>query len=74
MVGHLHIGVQLATRCLERLAQPFAVGKLIVLREKTGIAIMAPLNDVQGLIGKVDSGATRHRNRAVNSSKILGRI
>jgi hypothetical protein len=69
MVGHLHIGVQLATRCLERLTQPFAVGKIIILREKTGIAIMAPLNDVQGLIGKMDSGAARHWNRAVIISR-----
>jgi hypothetical protein len=35
---------------------------------------MAPLDDVQGLIGKVDSGAARHRNQAVNSSKISDQI
>jgi hypothetical protein len=46
----------------------------LLFREKTGVAIVAPLNDVQGLIGKVDSGAARHRNRAVNSFKILGQI
>ena len=62
--------MQLATRCLERLAESLAVGKIIFLREKAGIAIMAPLNDVQGLIGKVDSGAARHRNQAVNRFKI----
>jgi len=28
--------------------QPFAIGEVILLREKTGIAIMAALNDVQG--------------------------
>ena len=40
--------------------QPFAVGEVILVREKTGVAIMAALNDVQGKIGKVDAGATGH--------------
>lgn len=34
VVGHLHIGVQQATGCLECLTQPFAVGKIIVFGKK----------------------------------------
>ena len=55
VVGHLHIGVQLAASCLERVAQPFAIGEIILLREKTGVAIVAALNEVQGQIEKAEA-------------------
>ena len=46
VVGHLDVGVQRAAGGFASLAQPFAVGKVVVLSEEAGVAVMSPLNDV----------------------------
>ena len=60
MIGHQHIGVQLATGRPERLAEPVLVGQVAVLDEEAGVPVMPSLPDVQGHAGKVDAGAAWH--------------
>jgi len=47
MVGHEHIGVQDTTAFLEGLAQPVAVGQVVIFTEETGITVVPSLDDVQ---------------------------
>jgi hypothetical protein len=51
MIGHEHIGVQGAVAFVQCFAQPMAVRRIVFFTEKTGVAIMAALNDVQRHIG-----------------------
>ena len=60
VVGHLDVGVQRAARGFARLAQPFAVGEIVVLSEEAGVAVMSSLNDVQGKIWEMNAGTTGH--------------
>ena len=45
---------------LERFTQPVKVGVIVFFTKETGLAIVAPLNDVQGDIGEVDARAAGH--------------
>ncbi len=58
VLGHLDVGVQRAAGGLARLAQPFAVGELVFPSEEAGVALMSPLNDVQGKAWELNAGAT----------------
>jgi hypothetical protein len=60
MVGHLDVGVQRAAGGFARFAQPLAVGEVIFLSEEAGVAVMSPLNDVQGETWEMNAGATGH--------------
>jgi len=60
VVGHLDVRVQCAAGGFARLAQPFAVGEVIFLSEEAGVAVMSPLNDVQGKTWGINAGATGH--------------
>jgi hypothetical protein len=65
------MGVQLASGCAERLAQLFAMGEIIRIHEKTAVAILAPLNNMQEQIRKLNAGATGHENRQAKNSICL---
>lgn len=60
VVGHEHIGVQAATAFLERLAQPVAVSKVVVISKEAGIAVVSALDYVQRNTSQVDAGAAGH--------------
>ena len=66
VVGHLDVGVQRAAGGFASLAQPFSVGEVVVLGEEAGVAVMSPLNDVQGKTWEMNAGAT---GRVVEDSK-----
>jgi len=52
--------VQRASGGLARLAQPFAVGEVVFLSEEAGVALISPLNDVQGKTWEMNAGTTGH--------------
>ena len=60
VVGHQRIGVQPAAALAQRLAEPVAVGVVVLLGEKAGLAIVAALHDVQRHAIEVDAGAAGH--------------
>lgn len=60
MVGHLHIGVQLATGGSDRLPKPFAIGEVVVFREETGVPVMPTWHNVQRQTSEVNSGTSGH--------------
>lgn len=60
VVGHLHVCVKLAVRGLERLSQSVTISVIILFGEKTRIAVMPSLHDVQGQVCEMDAGAARH--------------
>jgi hypothetical protein len=47
MVGHQHVGMELAVLPLQRLAHPAKVGVAILVIEEAGSTIVASLHDVQ---------------------------
>ena len=53
MIGHLHIRMQQAARAFAGLAQPFSIGKVVLIGEEAGLTIVAALNDVQWMTGKM---------------------
>jgi len=60
VVGHLDVGLQRAAGGFARRGQPFAVGEVDFLNEEAGVAVMSPLNDVQGQTWEMTSGTTEH--------------
>ena len=52
--------MQLAADRLGSLAEPFLIGEVVFLGEEAGVAVMPPLNDVQGQAREMNSGTTRH--------------
>jgi hypothetical protein len=54
MVGHQHVGMELAVLALQRLAQPAKVGVAILVNEEAGSTIVASLHDVQRYTVDVD--------------------
>jgi len=47
MVGHQDVRMKLAVFALQGIAQPAKVGVAILITEKTGLAVVATLYDVQ---------------------------
>ena len=60
VIGHQYIGVQRAICFLQRFAEPMEVALVVLLREKARLAIVAPLDDVEGNAIEVDAGAAGH--------------
>ena len=65
-VLNLYISMQSTAAGLASLAQPFAIGEVILFGKETSVAIMPALHDVQGKAGEMDAGATGHSGK--NSS------
>jgi hypothetical protein len=68
VLGHLDVAVQRASGGLARLAQPFAVGEVVFLSEEAGVALISPLNDVQGKTWEMNAGTTGMSLRMAGSS------
>jgi hypothetical protein len=52
--------MQLTAGGLKCLAEPMTISGVIIIAEKTCLAIMPPLHDVQWHTGKMNARPTRH--------------
>jgi hypothetical protein len=60
MIGHQHVGMQLAPLTRQRLTQPAEVGGSVLVFEKARRPVVAALDNVQRQAVDVDARATRH--------------
>jgi hypothetical protein len=68
MIGHQHIGMDGAAIPGRRLRQPAAIEPIVIGSEEDRLAILAPLDDVQQLIGKEIAGEPSCSTSSVSSS------
>ena len=60
MVGHQHVGVQLALVGDKCFAQPVEVTLVVLLTEEAGLAVVVALHNVQRDSAEMDAGTSRH--------------
>lgn len=62
MVGHQHIGMYGAAAHKAVFPQPFEIKSIITVSMEAGLAVVPPLDDVQGNAWKDKSWSARHEN------------
>ena len=60
VIRHQHIGMDGATGALRAQSQLVEIEKIVVIREETGLAVVAALDDVKRNIGKRNARTTWH--------------
>ena len=65
VVGHQHVGVNIAPGGFRRLLQTFEIEQIIVRLEKAGLTIVATLNHVLWHINEIEAGQAGHGYRVV---------
>lgn len=61
MIRHQHVGMNGTPRLGYVLIQPVQVEAVLVIRTKTGLTVISPLNDMHRATWKNDAWATRHK-------------
>jgi hypothetical protein len=66
MVGHQNESVDVATRLARIFFKPIQVVQVIFVRDKTYLAVIAPLDDMDGDIWQHDPRTPRHNKLLIN--------
>ncbi len=69
MIGHQHVGVDLATFRQRRLSELTRIAPVILLAKEARLAIVAPLNDVLRKTRQIQTSLTRHNGLLPSSEK-----